>query len=69
MEKVEFQSRQSVEQVEESTDFAPKFDADGLLPCIAQDAASGEVLMMAWMNAEAVMQTLATGREIGRAHV
>ncbi|MEL6509149.1 MAG: phosphoribosyl-AMP cyclohydrolase [Pseudomonadota bacterium] len=38
------------------------FNADGLLPCIAQDAASGEVLMMAWMNAEAVMQTLATGR-------
>ena len=32
----------------------------GLIPCIAQDAASGEVLMMAWMNADAVMRTLET---------
>lgn len=38
------------------------FNADGLVPCIAQDAASGEVLMMAWMNAEAVIKTLETGR-------
>ena len=34
----------------------------GLIPAIAQDATSGEVLMMAWMNAEAVAQTLATGK-------
>jgi phosphoribosyl-AMP cyclohydrolase len=34
----------------------------GLVPVIAQDAASGEVLMFAWMNAEAVARTLATGR-------
>ncbi len=34
----------------------------GLIPAIAQDAASGEVLMMAWMNAEAVARTLETGR-------
>lgn len=34
----------------------------GLIPAIAQDAISGEVLMMAWMNAEAVAQTLATGK-------
>lgn len=39
-----------------------KYDANGLIPCIAQDSASGEVLMMAWMNADAVAQTLATGR-------
>lgn len=39
-----------------------KYDAKGLIPVIAQDAAAGEVLMMAWMNAEAVAQTLATGR-------
>ena len=38
------------------------YDANGLIPAIAQDAASGEVLMMAWMNAEAVARTLATGR-------
>ena len=38
------------------------FDAAGLIPAIAQDAATGEVLMMAWMNVEAVARTLETGR-------
>ncbi|MEI6798342.1 MAG: phosphoribosyl-AMP cyclohydrolase [Pseudomonadota bacterium] len=41
---------------------ALKFDAQGLIPCIAQDADSGDVLMLAWMNAQAVAQTLATRR-------
>lgn len=41
---------------------AVKFDAVGLVPAIAQDAASGEVLMMAWMNRESLERTLATGR-------
>ena len=39
-----------------------KYDANGLIPCIAQDHATGEVLMMAWMNAAAVARTVATGR-------
>lgn len=38
------------------------YDPRGLIPAIAQDAESGEVLMMAWMNAEAVARTLETGR-------
>ena len=38
-----------------------KFNEAGLVPAIAQDADSGRVLMMAWMNAEAIEQTLATG--------
>ncbi|GAB4578584.1 MAG: hypothetical protein Fur0022_13190 [Anaerolineales bacterium] len=38
-----------------------KFDSNNLLPAIAQDATSGEVLMVAWMNAEAVRLTLETG--------
>ncbi|AVO39189.1 phosphoribosyl-AMP cyclohydrolase [Pukyongiella litopenaei] len=38
------------------------FDNAGLIPAIAQDCESGEVLMMAWMNAEAVGRTLETGR-------
>ncbi|AHD00990.1 phosphoribosyl-AMP cyclohydrolase [Leisingera methylohalidivorans] len=38
------------------------FNDAGLIPCIAQDQASGEVLMMAWMNADAVARTLETGR-------
>jgi phosphoribosyl-AMP cyclohydrolase len=46
-------------------DFDPstlKYNDAGLIPAIAQDAVSGEVLMMAWMNAQAVSQTLETGR-------
>ncbi len=41
---------------------ALKFNEDGLVPAIAQQHDTGEVLMMAWMNAEAVAETLATGR-------
>ncbi len=38
-----------------------KYDANGLIPCIAQDHATGEVLMMAWMNAASLARTLQTG--------
>ena len=41
---------------------AIRFDANGLVPVIAQQHESGEVLMMAWMNRAAVEETLATGR-------
>jgi phosphoribosyl-AMP cyclohydrolase len=37
------------------------WNADGLVPAVAQDAASGEVLMVAWMNREALARTVATG--------
>lgn len=40
------------------------FDHNGLIPAIAQDAQSGTVLMMAWMNAEAVAETVRTGRAV-----
>ncbi|WP_281826717.1 phosphoribosyl-AMP cyclohydrolase [Jannaschia rubra] len=39
-----------------------KYDAAGLIPAIAQDHATGEVLMMAWMNSDSVARTLDTGR-------
>lgn len=39
-----------------------KYDAAGLIPCVAQDHLSGEVLMVAWMNAASVAATLRTGR-------
>jgi len=39
-----------------------RYDEKGLIPAIAQDATLGDVLMMAWMNAEAVTRTLETGR-------
>lgn len=61
MNSVIFQARRSVEQVEEGTDFAPKFGGDGLLPCITSDARTGEVLMLGWMNADALRLTIETG--------
>lgn len=61
MAPIEFQTRRSVEQVEESVDLAPKFDADGLMPCITGDAKSGEILMLGWMNEEALRLTIETG--------
>ncbi|MDB5302689.1 MAG: phosphoribosyl-AMP cyclohydrolase, phosphoribosyl-ATP pyrophosphatase [Phycisphaerales bacterium] len=39
-----------------------KFDSNGLIPAIVQDAASGEVLMMAWMNRASLDKTVATGK-------
>ncbi len=38
-----------------------RFDQDGLVPCVAQDAVTGEVLMLAWMNSEALGKTIETG--------
>ncbi len=40
---------------------ALKFDAQGLIPCVVQDATSREVLMVAWMNAESLQRTQSTG--------
>ena len=47
---------------DETRELRPKFDASGLVAAIAQDAETGEVLMLAWMNAEALARTLETGR-------
>ena len=49
---------------DETRELRPKFDANGLIAAIAQDAETGEVLMLAWMNAEALEQTLATKRAV-----
>ncbi|HYA74419.1 MAG TPA: phosphoribosyl-AMP cyclohydrolase [Roseiarcus sp.] len=46
---------------EEGSEFAPRFSADGLLTCVTVDARSGEVLMVAHMNAEALDKTLSSG--------
>ncbi|WP_138466620.1 phosphoribosyl-AMP cyclohydrolase [Poseidonocella sp. HB161398] len=56
-----FAPRLSVAQVEEGTDLAPKFDAEGLIPVVATDAGSGEVLMMGVMTAEALRLSIETG--------
>jgi phosphoribosyl-AMP cyclohydrolase len=46
---------------EEGLEFQPKFDASGLVTCVATDAASGDVLMVAHMNDEALRKTIASG--------
>lgn len=48
--------------LEEGAALTPKFDADGLIPVIAQDADSGAVLMLAYMNAEALRRSIDTGQ-------
>lgn len=46
--------------VEQGLAFQPKFGADGLIPAIVTDQASGDVLMFAWMNGEALARTIET---------
>jgi phosphoribosyl-AMP cyclohydrolase len=55
-----FLPRVSIEQVEEGRELAPKFDPDGLLPVVTTDFSSGELLMHAYMNAEALRRTIET---------
>ncbi len=56
-----FGPRGSKAAVEEGLDFRPKFEADGLIPAIVSDAGTGEVLMFAFMNAEALALSIETG--------
>ncbi len=55
-----FSPRGSPGEVEAALGLQPKFDADGLIAAIVTDAKSGEVLMFAWMNAQALAATLET---------
>ncbi len=57
-----FDKRESVLQVEEGNSLAPKFDENGLIPCICQHATTREILMFAYMNADALEATLKTGQ-------
>lgn len=59
-----FTERTSVEQVEEGANLAPKFDEDGLIPVVTTDYETGEVLMHAYMNAEALAKTIALGEAV-----
>jgi len=56
-----FAPRTSIEQVEEGMELAPKFDADGLITCVTTEAATGELLMVGYMNRQALQRTIATG--------
>jgi phosphoribosyl-AMP cyclohydrolase len=65
MTKVEsnkiFGARITVEQVEEGSELAPKFDANGLIPAVTTDFTSGELLMHGYMNSAALALTIETG--------
>ena len=50
-----------VHQLERGVVLSPRFDANGLVACVATHAETGEVLMLAWMNAEALRLTIETG--------
>jgi phosphoribosyl-AMP cyclohydrolase len=60
MTDLPFAPRGTIDEIESGLAFAPKFDAHGLIPCIVTDAGSGEVVMFAWMNAEALSRTIAS---------
>jgi phosphoribosyl-AMP cyclohydrolase len=51
----------TIDEREQGLKFQPRFDAAGLVTCVATDAASGEVLMVAHMNEEALRKTIASG--------
>jgi len=56
-----FPAPKSASESEEGTVFAPKFDAEGLVPVVVTSAKSGEVLMLAYMNEDALARTIETG--------
>ena len=64
MSDVKFEQRKTIEQVEESTELAPKFDQDGLIPVVTTDFNSGEVLMQGYMNEEAFKKTISLGEAV-----
>ena len=55
-----FPARTSSAEIELGATLQPKFGSDGLIPCITQDIATGQVLMFAFMNAESLQHTLTT---------
>ena len=61
MSQASFPTVASGAELEQGSTLAPRFDANGLIAAVATHADSGEVLMLAWMNAEALERTLSTG--------
>ena len=64
MSDINFEQRKTIEQVEESTELATKFDRDGLIPVVTTDFNSGEVLMQGYMNEEAFKKTISLGEAV-----
>ena len=64
MSEINFKKRETIKQVEESTDLAPKFDSNGLIPVVTTDYFSGEILMQSYMNQDALKQTINLGEAV-----
>ena len=64
MKLVNFKKRETIEQVEESADLAPKFDENGLIPVVTTDYSSGELLMQGYMNEESFKITISLGEAV-----
>ena len=64
MIEINFKKRESIKQVEESNDLAPKFDKNGLIPVVTTDYLSGEVLMQGYMNEESFKKSIEIGEAI-----
>ena len=64
MSDIKFEQRKTIEQVEESSELAPKFDQDGLIPVVTTDFSSGEVLMQGYMNEQALKETILLGEAV-----
>ncbi|OAM90365.1 phosphoribosyl-AMP cyclohydrolase [Termitidicoccus mucosus] len=58
---MQFLPQTTLFEIEEGDKLRPKFNEHDLIPCITQDHASGEVLMLGWMNPEALAKTIETG--------
>ena len=56
-----FHKRNSVKEVEEGITLSPKFDENGLIPCVTTDSSTKEVLMVGYMNEEALIKTIEKG--------
>lgn len=63
-EKSIFPSPLSGKEQDETKELRPRFNEDGLVAAIAQDVETNEILMLAWMNAEALKLTIETGRAV-----
>ena len=61
MQPFDFPPQGDKHAIEEGAAFTPKFDADGLIVCVTSEAHSGDILMVAYMNAESLTLTLETG--------
>ncbi len=60
--KIVFNKRTSVKQIEEGVELCPKFNDQGLIPCVTVESGSNDILMLSFLNEDALKKTIATGK-------